>query len=121
MRHTNGTKELIWRYYGDLVSKTTWRDLLAEDFLLTGTVVKETRGRDLYVGNGFFKLVRGHRVKETLVEGNGAFALVEYDLLSPSGKTTKCDVAEFWKARDGRLTSVAIYFDTASFGRFLSQ
>lgn len=118
--NTEGTRGLVLRYYEDLEKKTTWADLLAEDFLMTGTVAKETRGRDLYVSNGFFRMVRGHRVKDLIAEGESAFAVVEYDLQSPSGKTMKCRVAEFWKGKADKLTSVAIYFDTAAFSLFLA-
>jgi ketosteroid isomerase-like protein len=117
---SEATKKLIERYYLDLLAKKEWVELLADDFLLTGTVAKESIGRDQYIANGFFKLVRGHKVKEVVVEGERGFALVNYDLVSPTGKTMSCDVAEFWKAGHGRLLSVSIYFDTTAFNRFLS-
>ncbi|HUI86488.1 MAG TPA: hypothetical protein VLY21_04965 [Nitrososphaerales archaeon] len=114
------TKALLTEYLDRLSKRQEWGSLLSEGFLLTGTIAKETRGRDAYVNNGFFKLVRGLRVKETLVDGDRAFALVNYDLQSPKGKTGSCDVAEFWKVRAGKLDSVAIYFDTAWFNAFMS-
>jgi ketosteroid isomerase-like protein len=120
MSASEATKRLLERYYLDLPAKNEWENLLTDDFLLTGTVAKESKGRDQYKANGFFKLVRSHVVKEMIVEGDRGFALVNYDLVSPTGKTMSCDVAEFWKAGQGRLVSVSIYFDTAAFGRFLS-
>jgi len=119
-KDTVETKELLGRYYDDLLSRTDWQTLLSDDFLLSGTVPQESRGRDIYMKNGFFKLVRGLKVKEMIVDGESAFALVTYDLVSPKGKTMKCDVAECWKAKDGLLDSIAIYFDTAAFARFLT-
>ena len=47
------TKELLEKYYDDLIRKEGWQSLLSDDFLLTGTVTKETRGRDLYANNNF--------------------------------------------------------------------
>ena len=95
--------------------------MVSNDFLLTGTVQKESRGRDAYAKNNFFKLVRGLRVKEMLAEGDRGCALVSYDLVSPSGKSFSCEVAEFWRVQDRRLASVSIYFDTAAFASFMAQ
>ncbi|MDG6978345.1 MAG: nuclear transport factor 2 family protein [Nitrososphaerota archaeon] len=120
MSTAESTKELLSRYYEGLSGQAGWDEILAEDLLLSGTVARESKGREAYKTNNFFKLVRGHRVKEVMTEGAKGFALVNYDLASPKGKTWACDVAEFWKAKDGKLGSVAIYFDTAAFANFLA-
>jgi ketosteroid isomerase-like protein len=114
------TRRLLSRYYDTLSRREEWTKLLSEDFLLAGTVAKESRGRDIYVNNNFFSLVKSAKVKETLVVGESAFALVTYDLISPKGKTMTCDIAEFWRAKNGRLDSIAIFFDTAAFRAFLA-
>ncbi len=116
------TRELLKRYYEELGKKSArWGDLLSENFLLTGTVPKESRGREAYVNNNFFKLVRSLRVKELIVDGEKACALVNYDLISPKGNPFSSDVAEIWKAKDGKLDSVAIYFDTSAFTAFMNK
>ncbi len=114
------TKWLLEEYYRRLERREGWSHLLSEDFLLSGAVAQETRGRDAYVNNGFFRLVRGLKVKELIVDGETGFALVGYDLVSPKGRSFSSDVAELWKARDGKLVSVAIYFDTAGFSRAMA-
>ena len=95
--------------------------MLSENFLFTGTVAKESIGKDAYVNNAFFKLVRGLKVKEMIVEGENAFAIVNYDLESPKGSAFSSDVAEFWKVKNGKLDSIAIYFNTAAFSKFMAQ
>ena len=107
-------------YYDDLLRRKKWQKLLSRDFLLSGTVARESHGRDLYVNNSFFKMVRSFELREMIVDGDSAFAVVDYDLVSPKGKKMSCDVAEFWKAKDGKLDSVAIYFDTAAFSKFMT-
>jgi ketosteroid isomerase-like protein len=84
-------------------------------------VAKESRGRDAHVNNQFFKLVRRLTVKEMAVEGERAFVLVSYSLLSPKGKSFSSDEGEFWKVKNGKLDSVAIYFDTTAFKNFMTQ
>jgi hypothetical protein len=63
------TRALLDSYYAALSTGRDWGRLLSDGFLLSGTVAKETRGRDLYVRNGFFKMVKGLKVKELMVEG----------------------------------------------------
>ena len=120
MQRVSGIKDLLKEYYGGLSKGSGWGELLSDDFLLTGTIARESRGREQYVNNPFFKMVRGVRVKDMVSEGDAGFALANYDLVSPKGKKMNSDVAEFWKKKGGRLESVAIYFDTAAFNSFLS-
>jgi ketosteroid isomerase-like protein len=121
MEKSASTRVLLNKYYDGLARKGDWQSLLSENFLLTGSVAKETRGRDAYANLGFWKLVKSLRVKEMIVEGESAFALINYDLISPKGSPFSSDVAEFWKVRDGRLDSIAIYFDTAAFNKSMTQ
>ena len=89
--------------------------------MLTGTVVKELRGKKLFAGDNFFKLVRGLQVKQIIVENGNACALVSYDFVSPKGTLFSSDVAEIWKVENGKLSSLAIDFDTAAFQKSMSK
>ncbi len=89
--------------------------MLSEDILLTGTIAKESTGKEEFVNNNFFKMGRGLNIRAMIVEKDNACALVDYDLISPKGKSFTSEVAEIWKAKDGKLESLAIYFDTAQF------
>ena len=117
----DSTKQLLKKYYDALSKKAEWQSLLSDNFLLTGVVEKETRGREAYQNLGFWKLVKSLRVKELIVEDESAFALVNYELVSPKGSPFSSDVAEFWKVKDGKLDSIAIYFDSAAFNNFLTR
>ena len=55
-----------------------------------------------------------------LVEDDNACAIVSYDLISPKGNSFKAEIAEIWKIKNGKLDSVAIYFDTAFFQKAIS-
>jgi ketosteroid isomerase-like protein len=109
------TLEILKRYYFGLSSKGDWHSMLSEDILLTGTIAKESKGKEPFVNNNFFKMVKGLKVLGTIVENEKACALVSYDLMSPKGKSFSSDVAEIWKVKNGKLDSLAIYFDTAAF------
>ena len=119
-RNTRPIKALLREYSESMAKGVVWGHLLTDDFLLTGTVARESRGREAYAGNNFFKMVKGLRVKELLTEGDTGFALVSYDLISPKGRQFTSEVAELWKAKEGSLDSDAIYFDTAAFSDALA-
>ena len=114
------TKELIDKYYDLLSKKGDWGSLLSDDFLLTGTVQKESRGREAYVSNNFFKGIKNLKVKNVIIEGDSACAVVNYDLASPKGNSFNADVAEVWKVKNGKLDSIAIYFDTSFFQKAMA-
>jgi len=109
------TREILKKYYDGLSSKGDWNSMLSEEILLTGTVAKESKGKEPFVNNNFFKMVRSLKIKLLMVENENACALVSYDLMSPKGKSFTSEVAEIWKVKDRKLDSLAIYFDTAAF------
>jgi ketosteroid isomerase-like protein len=48
-------------------------------------------------------------------EGDKASVIGNYDYQFPNGKQINGNVAEIWTAKDGRLNSQTIYFDTLTF------
>ncbi len=120
MNTSTETKEILQKYYDCLSKKEGWQSLLSDDILLTGTVAKESKGKEPFVNNNFFKMVKDLKLKRMIVENENACALVSYDLTSPKGKNFSSDVAEIWKVKDGKLDSLAIYFDTAEFQKSIA-
>ena len=47
--------------------------------------------------------------------------LLVYDFVSPQGNKLNLDVAEIWSVKDGKLTSLTIYFDIAEFRKFMGR
>ena len=50
-----------------------------------------------------------------IVEGTRACALTRYRLQRPGGPAFDSDVAEVFGVRDGKISSLDIYFDSAPF------
>jgi hypothetical protein len=61
------------------------------------------------------------RVKEMIVEGNTAFIIGNYDLRFTNGEEFSGNVAELWAAKNGKLQSLTIYFDTLTFANNTSR
>jgi ketosteroid isomerase-like protein len=115
------TRTLLQKYYDSLSKNEGWQTLLSEDVLLTGTVAKESKGKELFVHNNFFRMIKSLKVKQMIVENENAFTLVSYDLLSPKGTKFSSDVAEIWRIKDNKLVSLTIYFDTAAFTKAMDE
>jgi ketosteroid isomerase-like protein len=120
MTDSDMTKELLDKYYEGLRKKGDFGSILSDAFSLTGTVVKETIGREAYVNNNFFKGMLSLKIKSTIIEGDSACVIVNYDLMSPKGNKFSADVAEVWNVKNGKLDSAAIYFDTAYFQKAMA-
>lgn len=63
----------------------------------------------------FSQVFTAMRVKQMIVDGNKACVIGNYDFRFPNGSNINGDVAEIWTARDGKLQSLRIFFDTLSF------
>ncbi len=55
------------------------------------------------------------RVKEMIIDGSKACVIGNYDYQFPNGQQMNGNVAELWTAKDGKLQSLTIYFDTLTF------
>ena len=54
-------------------------------------------------------------MKQLIVEGPNAAAVVSYDYVNPSGGHLHQDDAEVWNVENGQIVSLTIYFDITEF------
>ena len=114
------TKELLEIYYKGFAQKNGWDSVLSDDFkFVGGDMTKPTPilGRAAYVEviQRFSQLFTAMRVKEMIIEEDGACVIGNYDYVFPNGKSVNGNVAEIWKVKEGKLDSLAIFFDTLTF------
>jgi hypothetical protein len=60
-------------------------------------------------------MIRSLELRELLVEHDRACALTTYQLQPPTGPAFTSDVAEVFAVRDGKISSLDIYFDSSPF------
>jgi ketosteroid isomerase-like protein len=116
-------KEVLANYYDDLAQKREgWQSLLSGEVVFTGPG-KTHRGQDAFINtlNNFMRRVKTMNVKQVIGGDEHAAAIVNYDLISPQGTMFNIDVAEIWKVENGKLDSLAIFFDTAAFTRSMAN
>lgn len=120
------TKELLEAYYKGLAQKNGWESVIADDFKFIGgdmTKREPVVGKQAYIEilQRFGRLFNNMRVKEMYIQDDSAFVLANYDYVFPNGKAVNGDVAELWKAENGKLAELTIYFDTLSFQQLLAK
>jgi ketosteroid isomerase-like protein len=113
------TRETIQAYFDALTEKRDWKSFLADDmaFASFGTPSKQLVGRDAYVESTkrFYSIIQRLEIRDMLVDGDKACVLTRYDLQPPSAPAFESNVAEIFAVRDGKITSLSIYFDSAPF------
>jgi ketosteroid isomerase-like protein len=113
------TRDTVQAYFNCLREKGDWKTFLADEIVFTsfGTPSKQLMGRDAYVESTkrFYSMIDGLEIRDMLVEGNKACVLTKYDLQPPGRPTFESNVAEICEVRDGKITSLRIYFDSAPF------
>ncbi len=115
-------KELLETYYKGFAAKANWDSVIADDFQYIGGDMTKTEpltGKQAYIEviNRFSKVYQTMRIKKMIIKGENACVIGNYDLKFPNGKTINGDIAEMWTAKDGKLQSLRIYFDTLTFAQ----
>src|SRR4249919_1935847 len=79
------------------------------------------QGREAFIQSfsGFLRAVDKVLLKQLIVEGPNAAAVVSYDYVNPSGGHLHQDDAEVWKVENGQIVSLTIYFDITEFRGFM--
>jgi ketosteroid isomerase-like protein len=115
------TKETVQRYYDAVARKEGWQSVISESMAFASPS-QNTRGKDTYVQGTarFLQNVRDSKVKELIIEGDKAYALVDYEMVSPKGETRWFPVAEILSVKDEKIDSSTILFDTAAFRLFMT-
>ena len=117
-------QSLIDVYYHGIARRAGWEEAIADSFVFVGgNAGNGSRGRAAYaeVMRQFGRVFETVEVKESIVNGDRACVIATYGVVSPSGKRRTFDIAEVWTAQEGRLTSLVIYFDTASWRTFMES
>jgi ketosteroid isomerase-like protein len=117
------TRETVLRYYAGISQKSEWHYLISDNIMFSGTGLKSTTGRDNYIQaiNNFLQSVKTSKVKEMIVDGKKACAVVRYDMVSPKGKNISFDVAEILVVKNEKIESSDIFFDTTAFAAFMAD
>ena len=113
-------QQLLETYYKCFAEKSNWDSVIADDFQYTGGDMTKTEpliGRQAYIEviKRFSQVFTAMRVKELIIQGDNACVIGNYDLRFPNGQEINGNVAELWTAKNSKLQSLTIYFDTLTF------
>jgi len=103
-----------------VMEKTDWVSYLDEqlEFISATSPLRQVAGKETALPGlrRFYSMVTAMQIRELIVEGQRACALTRYTLQPPGGKASfQSDVAEIFAVRGDKITSFAIYFDTAPY------
>ncbi len=113
-------KELLETYYKGFAAKTNWESVIADDFQYVGGDMTKTEplaGKQVYIEviKRFSQVFTAMRVKQMIIQSDNACVIGNYDFRFPNGREINGDVAELWTAKNGKLQSLRIFFDTMTF------
>jgi ketosteroid isomerase-like protein len=113
-------KEIVQQYLTRLQQRGDWASLIADDMVFTSHAHpgREIAGRDAFLQGTslFYGMIVDAQVNDVIVSGEKACTLTRYRLQPPNGAPEfASDVAEIFTVRNGKIASLAIYFDTAPY------
>lgn len=115
-------KELLDTYYKCFAQKKDWDLVISDDFKYKGGDMTNNSpiiGKATYIKviERFSRLFLSMRVKDMIIDGDKACVIGNYDYMFPNGVAVNGDVAEIWTAKNGKLDSLTIFFDTLTFDK----
>ena len=112
-------------FYDGLARKdNSWQDNLSEGVTFSDASGKLTaQGREAFIQSfsGFLRAVNMVQLRQLIVEGPNAAAVVSYDYVNPAGGRLHQDDAEVWKVENGKVVSLTIYFDITESRSFMGR
>ncbi len=119
------TADIIRSFYDSLAQKTdAWQRDLADDVVFADASNRlHAEGRDAFIQSftGFLRAVERVELRQLIIDGDDAAAVVSYGYVSPSGGRLRQDDAEIWRVVDGEIAALTIYFDITEFRSFMGR
>ena len=119
------TAEIIRHFYEGLSAKTdAWQRDLAKDVVFADASQRlQAAGREAFIQSftGFLRAVERVELRQLIVDGDDAAAVVVYDYVSPSGARLQQNDAEVWRIAGGKIAALTIYFDITEFRAFMAR
>lgn len=118
-------REIIESFYTSLNRKDDgWKENVAPDVKFSDASGKlNAEGKEAFI-QSFTSFLRGVgkvQLKQLIVEGSDAAAVVAYDYVSPKGNKMRQDDAEVWRIQNGKIAALTIYFDITEFRSFMAN
>ena len=108
----------VFQAFGQgLMSGTdSWKDVVSTNVTFHGPVDRVS-GLDAFtkLNEGFMPMIRGNEIKQAVESGNYVITQVLMDVEMPSGKTIQLDMTEWYEIKDGKISSIKIYYDAEEF------
>jgi ketosteroid isomerase-like protein len=119
------TRDVVRRFYDGLARRDdSWQQNLAQDVVFADASGRlQARGRDAFVQSftPFLGGVNRVELKQLIVEGSAAAAVVGYDYVNAKGEHLHQDDVEVWRVETGEVLALTIYFDITAFRAFMGR
>jgi ketosteroid isomerase-like protein len=117
------TRDVVRRFYDGLARRDgSWQQNLAPDVVFADASGRlQARGREAFV-KAFTPFLTGvvrAELKQLVVDGPAAAAVVGYDYVNPKGEHLHQEDAEVWRVENGEVLALTIYFDITEFRAFM--
>ena len=119
------TRAIVQHFYDGLAAKDgRWQEGLSGNVSFSDASGRlRAEGRDAFIQSfsGFLRAVTRVELKQLIVEGANAAAVVGYDYVNPKGERLHQDDAEVWRVEGGKIAALTIYFDITEFRAFMGR
>jgi len=111
--------EIVKKYYEAFDTHGAgWRELVADDVRFDAPIQKAT-GKTEFVAltEQFLQFHKQTRLLERFERGNSVCSIFEFQMTTPSGQPLTCEVAEWARVENGRISELKLLYDPRGFAK----
>jgi ketosteroid isomerase-like protein len=112
-------KEIVGRYYEAFDGhRDGWQDLVAEDVRFDAPMQK-ANGKQEFVAltAQFLHFHKETRLLERFEQGDSVCSIFEFVMDTPAGQPLTCQVAEWARVKQGRISEIKLLYDPRGFAQ----
>ena len=114
------TRDVVQSFYDGLGRRDgSWQQNLAPDVVFSDASGRlQASGREAFVKafTPFLSSVRRVELRQLVVDGSAAAAVVGYDYVNPKGEHLHQDDAEVWRVENGQWVKDTLWGEPAAYG-----
>ena len=116
------TEHTLHTYYRSLDNQKNWQEFWSEDAVFTdasGVLKAEGKAAVIQSFSPFLQTVEAVKLKQTVIVGEKACAVVTYNYMNARGEKLAQDVAEVLEVKNSKLQKLTLYFDLTAYRTFV--
>ncbi len=117
------TKTVVEGFFEAMYAQKGWEEFIADDVTFEGPLMAPVKGKEAFieVTKQFLQNQNEAKVRNIIVQEDSACVMTNYKMGHPAMAILDLDACEIVQLKDGKVTSMEIYFDSQKLTEFMAK